>query len=240
MDVTDHLTRDASTNVLAIRVQSTGSNSRWYAGAGIFRHVHIGTVPAVHALTLGGVGVVAKQSDINLAMGAATVTVSTAVHNAGTATATATVSATVTPPPAPVSTPSAFPVALPLSLASTVSAPTAIPAGATVNITQTIALSKAQLWSPDSPSLYSASISISTSGCGQHLTLHVLLLLVITHRPVCCCCRGGAAELINVSFGIRHISFDSTDGFKLNGVVTKLKGGCVHHDNVSVTSTGSD
>ena len=95
VDVTDHLTTDASPNVLAIRVQSTGSNSRWYAGAGIYRHVHIAAIPAVHALTLGGVGVVAKQSDINLATGAATVTVTTAVHNAGKEAATATVTAHV-------------------------------------------------------------------------------------------------------------------------------------------------
>ncbi|MES2774560.1 MAG: glycoside hydrolase family 2 TIM barrel-domain containing protein [Bacteroidota bacterium] len=33
------------------------------------------------------------------------------------------------------------------------------------------------------------------------------------------------------SFGIRSISFDATNGFRLNGKTVKLKGGCVHHDN---------
>jgi beta-galactosidase len=32
-------------------------------------------------------------------------------------------------------------------------------------------------------------------------------------------------------FGIRSFSFDATNGFTLNGIPTKLKGGCVHHDN---------
>ena len=33
------------------------------------------------------------------------------------------------------------------------------------------------------------------------------------------------------SFGIRSISFSVMEGFLLNGVPVKLKGGCVHHDN---------
>lgn len=34
-----------------------------------------------------------------------------------------------------------------------------------------------------------------------------------------------------IPFGIRTIEFSATEGFKLNGVKTLLKGGCVHHDN---------
>jgi beta-galactosidase len=33
------------------------------------------------------------------------------------------------------------------------------------------------------------------------------------------------------SFGIRSISFDAEEGFCLNGISMKLKGGCIHHDN---------
>ena len=32
-------------------------------------------------------------------------------------------------------------------------------------------------------------------------------------------------------FGVRTISVDSKDGFRLNGKTIKMKGGCVHHDN---------
>jgi len=32
-------------------------------------------------------------------------------------------------------------------------------------------------------------------------------------------------------FGIRQISVDATNGFRLNGLPLKLKGGCLHHDN---------
>ncbi|SHG14060.1 beta-galactosidase [Flavobacterium fluvii] len=34
-----------------------------------------------------------------------------------------------------------------------------------------------------------------------------------------------------IPFGIRTLDFSATEGFKLNGVKTLLKGGCVHHDN---------
>jgi len=34
-----------------------------------------------------------------------------------------------------------------------------------------------------------------------------------------------------IPFGVRQISFNSSNGFVLNGVSTKMYGGCVHHDN---------
>ena len=49
-----------------------------------------------------------------------------------------------------------------------------------------------------------------------------------------------SAELLNggvqedydcVSFGIRTISVDTQNGFRLNGRSLKLRGGCIHHDN---------
>jgi len=36
---------------------------------------------------------------------------------------------------------------------------------------------------------------------------------------------------IIIPFGIRTLEFNAKEGFKLNGIPTKLKGGCVHHDN---------
>lgn len=32
-------------------------------------------------------------------------------------------------------------------------------------------------------------------------------------------------------FGIRTVTFDASNGFRLNGISLKLKGGCLHHDN---------
>ena len=39
---------------------------------------------------------------------------------------------------------------------------------------------------------------------------------------------------------VRHVSFDSANGFRLNGVSLKMKGGCVHHDNGPLGSRSID
>ena len=40
-----------------------------------------------------------------------------------------------------------------------------------------------------------------------------------------------SVDTLLVPFGVRSISFTAAHGFQLNGVETKLYGGCVHHDN---------
>ena len=66
-----------------------------------------------------------------------------------------------------------------------------------------LAAGSVSLWDTSSPALYSATVSVD----------------------------GGATVDASTTFGIRHLEFTATGGFKLNGVPTKLQGGCVHHDN---------
>jgi beta-galactosidase len=47
-------------------------------------------------------------------------------------------------------------------------------------------------------------------------------------------------DRIETKFGIRIISFDAANGFRLNGNTVKLKGGCVHHDNGPLGSKAFD
>ena len=61
------------------------------------------------------------------------------------------------------------------------------------------------LWSPDSPVLYTA---VSEVYRDQQ-----------------------SAERVETRFGIRTLSFDPVNGFRLNGQPLKLQGGCLHHDN---------
>lgn len=61
------------------------------------------------------------------------------------------------------------------------------------------------LWSPDSPNLYTARIE-ATSGKGDK-------------------------DVIEKKFGFRTLEYNATEGFRLNGVPTLIKGGCVHHDH---------
>jgi beta-galactosidase len=60
-------------------------------------------------------------------------------------------------------------------------------------------------WSLESPELYTADIGIVAAG--------------------------KTLDRASTRFGIRKIEVDAENGFRLNGQVLKLKGGCMHHDN---------
>ncbi len=69
---------------------------------------------------------------------------------------------------------------------------------------QKIILKNPLLWSPDHPNLYTAEISLFQNDILQ--------------------------DKENVRFGIRKIEFSTSKGFELNGIPTKIKGVCLHHD----------
>jgi len=82
---------------------------------------------------------------------------------------------------------------------------TELKAGEKSTLNAEIEVVKPGVWSVDSPVLYTAVVSIKT---GKQVR-----------------------DEITESFGIRSISFDTKNGFLLNGKPMKLKGGCIHHDN---------
>ena len=75
----------------------------------------------------------------------------------------------------------------------------------TETVYHSILVDKPQLWSMDTPVLYTADIKLLSDGIYK--------------------------DVLSIPFGIRSISFSAKEGFLLNGVPVKLKGGCVHHDN---------
>ncbi|MDF7811719.1 glycoside hydrolase family 2 TIM barrel-domain containing protein [Hymenobacter sp. YC55] len=80
-----------------------------------------------------------------------------------------------------------------------------IAAGAAATVAQTLAVKSPERWSVDKPALYTALTEVYQ---GQQLL-----------------------DQQETPFGIRTISFDAQNGFRLNGQAMKLKGGCFHHDN---------
>ena len=90
----------------------------------------------------------------------------------------------------------------------------AIDAGSHFEFNQTVALSDPQLWSPGSPALHRAINEVYYNG--------------------------RLADRNETTFGVRSISFDAENGFRLNGKTLKLKGGCVHHDNGPLGSRAFD
>ncbi|RDB02966.1 glycoside hydrolase family 2 TIM barrel-domain containing protein [Runella aurantiaca] len=62
-DLTTHLNPIGKENVIAVQVKNEGDNSRWYAGSGIYRHVWLSVVNAVHIENWGVQIVSSKVSE---------------------------------------------------------------------------------------------------------------------------------------------------------------------------------
>jgi beta-galactosidase len=86
--------------------------------------------------------------------------------------------------------------------------------GSTLTVKQKLNVPQPKLWSVDEPALYTLDSEAVIDG-----------LTVDTAHTV---------------FGIRTIEVDAENGFRLNGVPMKLKGGCVHHDNGLLGSASYD
>jgi beta-galactosidase len=74
-----------------------------------------------------------------------------------------------------------------------------------LSVQQTLLVEEVRLWSVDEPNLYTLLSEVLVEG-----------LVVDSETTI---------------FGIRSIDIDAQNGFRLNGVPLKLKGGCIHHDH---------
>jgi beta-galactosidase len=173
-------------NVIAVRVDhSRFADSRWYTGSGIYRHVRLRLTDKLrigHWGTFVTTPVVAKDS--------ATVRVETAVENGSGQNQSFSLQAElVAPDGRAVGS---------LTIAGTLAA------GTNQTVVQQIKFASPQLWSPDSPALYTLKSRLSAGN----------IVVDETATPV----------------GIRTLQFDPDKGFFLNGVSMKLKGVCIHHE----------
>ncbi|HSM49609.1 MAG TPA: glycoside hydrolase family 2 TIM barrel-domain containing protein, partial [Draconibacterium sp.] len=71
---------------------------------------------------------------------------------------------------------------------------------------QSVQIESPELWSTETPNLYTAVIEIRNE-------------------------KGKLLDVLEETFGIRSFEFSVEKGFLLNGIPTLLKGGCMHHDN---------
>jgi beta-galactosidase len=78
-------------------------------------------------------------------------------------------------------------------------------AGKSITDEQTITISNPALWTLETPQLYKAITEIINGD--------------------------KTIDRVETIFGVRTMKFDGAKGFLLNGKVTILKGGCIHHDN---------
>ncbi|MDB5249202.1 MAG: hypothetical protein JWQ40_3596 [Segetibacter sp.] len=184
-DISDRV-RFGGNNVLAVKVSNLGENSRWYSGSGIYRHVWLKTVDPVHVAQWGTSITTPLVNAVS-----ATVNAKTTVQNQGNSASEITLITRVINFRG-------------IETARTESKQAIQPKGSYV-FNHDITVKSPELWSTQSPSLYTAVTEVYSNG--------------------------QSADKSETKFGIRTISFDDVHGFRLNGQTLKLKGGCVHHDN---------
>ncbi|MBB6130662.1 glycoside hydrolase family 2 TIM barrel-domain containing protein [Mucilaginibacter lappiensis] len=174
-------------NVIAVRVDNSQQvNSRWYSGSGIYRHVWMNVTDAVH---IANWGVAITTPDVSSQK--ATVQIKTLVKNESDLPQTIALSSWLKDANA--------------KNAGNNQVKVELAANSEKEVAQTIIVTNPQRWTPESPRLYDAQISI------------------IRNKNV--------IDKTETSFGIRSIKFTPENGFQLNGKTVKLNGGCVHHDN---------
>lgn len=145
-DLSGHLKfGKGAVNVLAVRVDnSIQPASRYYAGAGIYRHVRLVVTNPVHIDQWGVYISTAQMSEKK-----ATINVQTKINNASTSANSVVLETTVFDPAGK-------------AVKSTESKQT-IAAGATVTIKQSLQLDAPQLWDIDQPNLYRAVSKVQSA-----------------------------------------------------------------------------
>lgn len=79
-----------------------------------------------------------------------------------------------------------------------------VKAGGKIDVLQKMELENPKLWSTQNPNLYKAEVAILENNKEK--------------------------DIVETSFGVRDIKIKAQQGLTINGVSTKLKGGCIHHD----------
>jgi len=187
-DVTDFLNY-GSKNYLMVRMDASFGDGWFYEGAGIYRHVWLTKTDALH---LGHwESYVRTKLDGNKVM----LSLGTIVQNDRHRVETCRVRWRVFDP-----------AGKQVAMADGPELPAAAEVPATSSVGAT--LSDPVLWSPETPHLYTAVVTVESDG--------------------------KVRDAERITFGIRDIKWDPDKGFFLNGKSVKIKGTCNHHDHAGV------
>jgi beta-galactosidase len=178
------------TNVLAVHVDPTINEGWFYEGAGIYRHVWLNVANPLHIQPWGTIVTSSVQGPDAGGNASATLTVMTTITNATSQTESCLLISQV-----------AGPDAISVGIVTNT---VVVPGSTSTNITQTLPVASARLWSLEMPQLY---VLHSTLQQNNQIT-----------------------DNADTTFGIRSIYYDPNNGFFLNGKRVELQGMCNHQD----------
>jgi len=187
-DMTDFLNYGAK-NFLVVRMDASFGDGWFYEGAGIYRHVWLTKTDPLH------LGYCDSHVRTLLKSNAAVLGLTTTVQNEGHEAESCRVRWVIFDAKGTVVTTAD---AAAQSIAP--DRPSAFEATATIE--------KPALWSPETPNVYSAVVTIESGG--------------------------KVRDAERITFGIRDIRWDADHGFFLNGKPVKIKGTCNHQDHAGV------
>jgi beta-galactosidase len=187
-DISDFLNYGAK-NYVVVRMDASFGDGWFYEGAGIYRHVWLTKTDSLH------LGHWDSYVRTDVKGNATTLSLGTMVQNEGVSAETCRVRWQVLD-------------AVGKTVVSADSAPQQIAADSSATFAASAKLINPALWSPETPNLYSALVTVESAGK----------------------VRDGE----RASFGVRDIKWDADKGFFLNGKSVKIKGTCNHHDHSGV------
>ncbi len=190
-DITDAVNCGGE-NILTVRVDASKFEGWFYEGAGIYRHVWLEQTSPL-ALALDGTFVYSEFTN-NEPSGLAQIHVKTKLLNSQDRAADATVNYEII-------SPEGLPV---IHFRSTATLQPWLEA----EVKSSVAIAGPELWSPESPKLYTLVTTVEADG--------------------------NVVDRTETEFGIRTFAFDADKGFLLNGQPYVIKGTCNHQDAAGV------
>ena len=187
-DVSDFLNYGGK-NYLMVRMDASFGDGWFYEGAGLYRHVWLTKTDALH------LGHWDSYVRTTVKGNAATLSLGTVVQNEGMQPESCRVRWQIFD-------------AAGKAVATADAAPQSVGPDGSATFTASANVTNPALWSPETPNLYSAVVTVESGG--------------------------KARDAERVSFGVRTITWDADKGFFLNGKSVKIKGTCNHHDHAGV------
>jgi len=187
-DITDFLALGAR-NCITARVDASFGDGWFYEGAGIYRHVWLTKTYPLHLGKWESV----VRSEVNGS--SAALSLETVVVNEGRQPESARVSWKILDGSGN-------------TVATAESQEQSIAADGSVRFTASANLANPVLWSPDTPHLYTAMVTVESGG--------------------------NSRDAERIPFGVRTARFDADHGFFLNGQPLKIQGTCNHQDHAGV------